>query len=113
MPAPPLTASVLAGGDVPLDPVLSPDGRWVRCAVAAAGRASERPASALWAAAAPRRLTGGTGPERGVADPVRLGIGGWSHGGTMAAWAVGRTDRFRAAVVGAGVRAWFDRWLAR
>ena len=44
--------------------------------------------------------------QRGVADPERLGIGGWSHGGTMAAWAVGRTDRFRAAVVGAGVSDW-------
>ncbi|RKS08643.1 dipeptidyl aminopeptidase/acylaminoacyl peptidase [Nocardiopsis sp. Huas11] len=44
--------------------------------------------------------------DRGVADPGRLGIGGWSHGGTMAAWAVGRTDRFRAAVVGAGVSDW-------
>ncbi|GAA1465643.1 S9 family peptidase [Nocardiopsis exhalans] len=44
--------------------------------------------------------------ERGVADPARLGIGGWSHGGTMAAWAVGHTDRFRAAVVGAGVTDW-------
>ncbi|MET9711100.1 S9 family peptidase [Nocardiopsis alba] len=43
---------------------------------------------------------------RGVADPERLGIGGWSHGGTMAAWAVGRTDRFAAAIVGAGVSDW-------
>jgi dipeptidyl aminopeptidase/acylaminoacyl peptidase len=42
----------------------------------------------------------------GVADPDRLGIGGWSHGGFMAAWAVGHTDRFAAAVVGAGVSDW-------
>jgi dipeptidyl aminopeptidase/acylaminoacyl peptidase len=35
----------------------------------------------------------------GVADPDRLGIGGWSHGGFMAAWAVGQTDRFKAAVM--------------
>ncbi|MEU8661396.1 S9 family peptidase [Actinoplanes philippinensis] len=42
----------------------------------------------------------------GVADPGRLGIAGWSHGGFMAAWAVGQTDRFRAAVVGAGVTDW-------
>ena len=42
----------------------------------------------------------------GVADPDRLGIGGWSHGGFMAAWAVGRTDRFRAALVGAGISDW-------
>jgi len=42
----------------------------------------------------------------GVADPDRLGIGGWSHGGFLAAWAVGHTDRFAAAVVGAGVSDW-------
>jgi dipeptidyl aminopeptidase/acylaminoacyl peptidase len=42
----------------------------------------------------------------GVADPHRLGIGGWSHGGFMAAWAVGQTDRFAAALVGAGICDW-------
>ncbi|TDC59424.1 S9 family peptidase [Micromonospora sp. KC207] len=42
----------------------------------------------------------------GVADPNRLGIGGWSHGGFMAAWAVGQTDRFKAAVMGAGISDW-------
>ncbi|MGN9910049.1 S9 family peptidase [Phytohabitans sp. LJ34] len=42
----------------------------------------------------------------GVADPDRLGIGGWSHGGFMAAWAVGQTDRFKAAVMGAGISDW-------
>lgn len=42
----------------------------------------------------------------GVADPDRLGIGGWSHGGFMAAWAVAQTDRFRAAVMGAGISDW-------
>ncbi|MFG1973024.1 S9 family peptidase [Nonomuraea fuscirosea] len=42
----------------------------------------------------------------GVADPDRLGIGGWSHGGFMAAWAVGQTGRFRAAVMGAGISDW-------
>ncbi|MEY9871431.1 dipeptidyl aminopeptidase/acylaminoacyl peptidase [Streptacidiphilus sp. MAP12-33] len=41
-----------------------------------------------------------------VADPERLGISGWSHGGFMAAWAVGRTDRFKAAVMGAGISDW-------
>jgi dipeptidyl aminopeptidase/acylaminoacyl peptidase len=43
---------------------------------------------------------------QGVADPDRLGIAGSSHGGFMAAWAVGQTDRFRAALVGAGVIDW-------
>jgi dipeptidyl aminopeptidase/acylaminoacyl peptidase len=40
---------------------------------------------------------------RGIADPKRLGIGGWSYGGYMAAWAVTQTSRFKAAVVGAPV----------
>jgi dipeptidyl aminopeptidase/acylaminoacyl peptidase len=39
--------------------------------------------------------------ERGIADPDRLGIGGWSYGGYMAAWAVTQTDRFKASVSGA------------
>jgi dipeptidyl aminopeptidase/acylaminoacyl peptidase len=40
---------------------------------------------------------------RGIADPNRLGIGGWSYGGYMAAWAVTQTSRFKAAVSGAPV----------
>jgi dipeptidyl aminopeptidase/acylaminoacyl peptidase len=40
---------------------------------------------------------------RGIADPNRLGIGGWSYGGYMAAWAVTQTNRFKAAVSGAGM----------
>ncbi|HEX6818510.1 MAG TPA: S9 family peptidase [Ktedonobacterales bacterium] len=44
--------------------------------------------------------------ERGIADPERLGIGGWSQGGFMAAWAVTQTNRFKAAVMGAGVSDW-------
>jgi dipeptidyl aminopeptidase/acylaminoacyl peptidase len=42
----------------------------------------------------------------GVADPGRLGIGGWSHGGFMAAWAIGQTGRFKAAMTGAGPTDW-------
>jgi dipeptidyl aminopeptidase/acylaminoacyl peptidase len=42
----------------------------------------------------------------GVADPDRLGIGGPSHGGFMAAWAVGQTDRFKAAMMFAGICDW-------
>jgi dipeptidyl aminopeptidase/acylaminoacyl peptidase len=40
---------------------------------------------------------------RGVADPDRLGIGGWSYGGYMAEWAITQTHRFKAAVSGAGM----------
>ncbi|HEY1916433.1 MAG TPA: prolyl oligopeptidase family serine peptidase [Streptosporangiaceae bacterium] len=42
----------------------------------------------------------------GVADPDRLGIGGTSHGGFMAAWAIGQTDRFKAAMMAAGISDW-------
>ncbi len=39
----------------------------------------------------------------GIADPDRLGIGGWSWGGYLAARTITRTTLFRAAVMGAGV----------
>lgn len=35
---------------------------------------------------------------RKIADPERLGIGGWSNGGFMTAWAITHTSRFKAAV---------------
>lgn len=41
--------------------------------------------------------------SRGETDPRRLGIGGWSYGGEMTAWAIGHTERFKAAVAGAPV----------
>ena len=41
--------------------------------------------------------------EKGYADEGRMGICGWSYGGYMSAWAITQTDRFSAAVVGAGV----------
>jgi len=41
--------------------------------------------------------------KQGTADPDRLGIGGWSYGGEMSAWAITQTRRFKAAVVGAPV----------
>jgi dipeptidyl aminopeptidase/acylaminoacyl peptidase len=40
---------------------------------------------------------------KGVADPDRLAIGGWSYGGYMAEWAITQTTRFKAAVSGAGL----------
>lgn len=41
--------------------------------------------------------------SKGVADPNRLGIGGWSYGGYMSEWAITQTTRFKAAVSGAGM----------
>jgi len=41
--------------------------------------------------------------EQGLADGERLGIMGWSYGGYMTAWAVTQTNRFKAALMGAGV----------
>jgi dipeptidyl aminopeptidase/acylaminoacyl peptidase len=38
-----------------------------------------------------------------IADPQRLGIGGWSYGGYMSEWAITQTNRFKAAVSGAGL----------
>ncbi|HSB60153.1 MAG TPA: S9 family peptidase [Vicinamibacteria bacterium] len=40
---------------------------------------------------------------RGIADPDSLAVCGWSYGGYMTSTIVTRTDRFKAAVVGAGV----------
>ncbi|RDB29887.1 putative peptidase YuxL [Hypsizygus marmoreus] len=45
--------------------------------------------------------------RRGLADPARLGVAGWSHGGSLTAWGVTKTkDRFKAAIVGAGASNW-------
>jgi dipeptidyl aminopeptidase/acylaminoacyl peptidase len=36
-------------------------------------------------------------------DPERLGLTGWSYGGYMTMWGVTQTDRFKAAMAGAGI----------
>ncbi|HEY2548210.1 MAG TPA: S9 family peptidase [Candidatus Acidoferrum sp.] len=41
--------------------------------------------------------------DRGIADPAKMGIGGWSYGGYMAEWAITQTNDFKAAVSGAGL----------
>lgn len=41
--------------------------------------------------------------SQGIADPNKLGIGGWSYGGYMSEWAITQTNRFKAAVSGAGM----------
>ncbi|GJJ15600.1 hypothetical protein Clacol_009878 [Clathrus columnatus] len=45
--------------------------------------------------------------KRGLADPNKLGIGGWSQGGFLTAWGVSQTkSKFKCAVMGAGVSDW-------
>ena len=52
-------------------------------------------------------------------SPDLLGLTGYSYGGYMTMWAVTQTDRFKAAVAGAGVSDWLsyygengiDRWM--
>jgi len=40
--------------------------------------------------------------EKGIADPDRLGIGGWSYGGITTDYTIASTPRFKAAISGAG-----------
>jgi dipeptidyl aminopeptidase/acylaminoacyl peptidase len=40
---------------------------------------------------------------RGIADSARTGVMGWSYGGYLTAITIARTQRFRAASVGAGI----------
>jgi dipeptidyl aminopeptidase/acylaminoacyl peptidase len=39
---------------------------------------------------------------QGIADPKRLGIGGWSYGGLLTDYTIASDGRFRAAISGAG-----------
>jgi len=41
-------------------------------------------------------------------DDRRIGLAGWSYGGYMTMWALTQTQRFRAAVVGAGISDWLS-----
>jgi dipeptidyl aminopeptidase/acylaminoacyl peptidase len=40
--------------------------------------------------------------EQGLADPDKLGVGGWSYGGISTDFIIGQTTRFKAAISGAG-----------
>jgi dipeptidyl aminopeptidase/acylaminoacyl peptidase len=52
-------------------------------------------------------------------DENRVGVTGWSYGGFMTMWAVTQTNRFHAAVAGAGIANWksyygqnsIDQWM--
>lgn len=41
-------------------------------------------------------------------DGKRLGVTGWSYGGFMTMWTVTQTNRFKAAVAGAGISNWLS-----
>lgn len=41
--------------------------------------------------------------ERGLADPQRLAVSGWSNGGYLTNCLITHTDRFKAAISGAGI----------
>lgn len=57
--------------------------------------------------------------KRAPVDNNRLGITGWSYGGYMTMWTVTQTQRFHAAVAGAGIANWLsyygendiDQWM--
>ncbi|HEY8876818.1 MAG TPA: S9 family peptidase [Roseateles sp.] len=40
--------------------------------------------------------------KQGIADPARLGVGGWSYGGLLTDYLIATDTRFKAAVSGAG-----------
>jgi len=45
---------------------------------------------------------------QGWADPNRLAMFGWSAGGFMTSWTVTQTNRYRAAIEGAGITDWLN-----
>jgi len=54
-------------------------------------------------------LSGITAVEKTApVDEKRLGIMGWSYGGFMTMWTVTQTNRFHAAVAGAGISDWLS-----
>lgn len=57
--------------------------------------------------------------KKAPVDNDRIGVTGWSYGGYMTMWTVTQTNRFRAAVAGAGIADWLsyygensiDQWM--
>jgi dipeptidyl aminopeptidase/acylaminoacyl peptidase len=47
---------------------------------------------------------------QGIADPDKLGVGGWSYGGISTDFIIGHTDRFKAAISGAGAAEFTSLW---
>jgi dipeptidyl aminopeptidase/acylaminoacyl peptidase len=57
--------------------------------------------------------------KKAPVDASRIGVTGWSYGGYMTMWTVTQTNRFKAAVAGAGIADWLsyygensiDEWM--
>jgi dipeptidyl aminopeptidase/acylaminoacyl peptidase len=47
---------------------------------------------------------------QGIAEPDKLGVGGWSYGGISTDFIIGQTDRFKAAISGAGAAEFTSLW---
>lgn len=48
---------------------------------------------------------------RGIADPEKVGVMGWSQGGYISAFAATYSDRFKAISVGAGISNWVTYYV--
>ena len=48
---------------------------------------------------------------RGLVDPSRMGVMGWSEGGYISAFLTTHTDRFKAISVGAGISDWMTYYV--
>ena len=46
----------------------------------------------------------------GLTDPDKLGVGGWSYGGISTDFIIGQTNRFKAAISGAGAANFTSLW---
>jgi dipeptidyl aminopeptidase/acylaminoacyl peptidase len=47
---------------------------------------------------------------QGIADPDKLGVGGWSYGGISTDFIIGKTKRFKGAISGAGAAEFTSMW---
>jgi len=47
---------------------------------------------------------------QGMADPDKLGVGGWSYGGISTDFIIAQTNRFKAAISGAGAAEFTSLW---
>ncbi len=48
--------------------------------------------------------------SRGIVDPDRMAVMGWSYGGYMTSWVITQTNRFKCAAIGAGLTDLVSMW---